>query len=112
MSAEIELPALSMSYVAPVLSWGNEGDCMIDDLTGERLTIQNGHLILAAAQRPRVDAILKEHRCPPAVWSAGISAVERYVDTSPDDMRNVAVWSVAFDESMNIDSLQVALDAE
>ncbi|MBE3025957.1 hypothetical protein OX462_12145 [Janthinobacterium sp. SUN098] len=84
---------------------------MIDDLTGERLTIQNGHLILAAAQRPRVDSILKEHRCP-AVWSAGISAVERYVDTSPDDMRNVAVWSVAFDESMDIDTLQAALDAE
>lgn len=108
----MDLPALSKSYVAPFLSWGYEGDCMIDDLTGELLTIQNGHLILAAAQRPRVDTILKEHRCPSAVWSAGISAVERYVDTSPDDMRNVAVWSVAFDESMDIDLLQAALDAE
>lgn len=84
---------------------------MIDDLTGERLIIQDGYLILAAAQRPLVEAILQEHGCP-AVWSAAVSSVERYVDTSPDDMRNVAVWSVAFDESMDIDSLQVALDAE
>ena len=84
---------------------------MIDDLTGERLIIQDGYLILAAAQRPLVEAILQEHGCP-AVWSAAVFSVERYVDTSPDDMRNVAVWSVAFDESINIDSLQVALDAE
>lgn len=84
---------------------------MIDDLTGERLIIQNGYLILAAAQRPLVEAILQEHGCP-AVWSAAVSSVERYVDTSPDDMRNVAVWSVAFDESMDIDTLQAALDAE
>ena len=64
MSAEMDLPALSKSYVAPFLSWGYEGDRMIDDLTGERLIIQNGHLILAAAQRPRVEAILQEHGCP------------------------------------------------
>ena len=31
---------------------------MIDDLTGERLTIQNGYLFLAAAQRPGVYRIL------------------------------------------------------
>jgi putative transposase len=27
--------------------------------------------------------------------------VERYVDTSPDDMRNVAVWSLAYIERYN-----------
>lgn len=70
---------------------------MIDDLAGERLTIQNRHLIIAASQRAYVDTILMEHCCP-AVWSAGISGVERYAGNSSDDMRNVAVWSVAFDE--------------
>ncbi|MGK5063956.1 hypothetical protein [Janthinobacterium sp. LB3P112] len=84
---------------------------MIDDLTGERLIIQNGYLILAAAQRPLVEAILQEHGCP-AVWSAAVSSVESYIDTTPDDIRNVAAWSLVFDESDDIEALQAALDAE
>lgn len=84
---------------------------MIDDLTGGRLTLQNGHLIISAAQRPRVDAILMGHRCS-AVWSAGISAKERYINSTPCDMRDVAVWSVIFAEGENIAALQAALDAE
>ncbi|MGK5024236.1 hypothetical protein [Janthinobacterium sp. RB2R34] len=84
---------------------------MIDDLTGGRLVVQNGHLIISAAQRPRVDAILMEHRCS-VVWSAGVSAVERYIDSTPGDMRDVAVWSVIFAEGENIEALQAALDAE
>lgn len=80
---------------------------MIDELSGGRLTIYNNFLLVAAAQRPRVEEILKSMGAS-ANWSRAVSAVEPF-NGSSNDSGETAVWNVFF-QNVEPDQLQLALD--
>lgn len=81
---------------------------MIDELSGERLTIRGNFLLVATSQRSHVEKILRDIGAS-AEWSPATSAVEPYNNDSRNDSGQVAVWSV-FIRNVDADKLQLALD--
>lgn len=65
---------------------------MIDDISGNRLLVQENFILVSASQRPKVEDMLKVCGCF-GDWSPAVGGVHPYTDTN-GDLGEIAVWSV------------------
>lgn len=82
---------------------------MISEISGQRLEFSEMVLVVAAGQRPVVEAVLRSCNCE-AEWSSGGSAIERYSE-STKEQGSVAVWSMSVASKEDARVIQSALDA-